>query len=283
MPSRLMTMSARDSLIISGTTLWVALSLVALPATVAAAQPLRELCPTRPGLGTAPCIVDKGRVIAELGLVDWTADRSATSSVNTVLVGDILLRYGLTDLAELQIAWTTFGHTRERDKASGNVTTNGGIGDFTVALKHSLRNPEGGGFSIALQPFVALPLGGSAIGSGDWETGLLVPMSYDLNDDFQLQLTPEIGASADSDGRGRHFSGGAVIGLGVSVSHKVSATFELSAFRDRDPDGSTTELLAGLSSAWQPSNNLQFDIGTSFGLNRNSSDIQLGIGISGRF
>lgn len=259
------------------------LTIVALAATGASAQPLRELCPTRPGLGTAPCIVDNGHAIVELGLIDWTVESSSDSRADTVLAGDLLVRYGLTDLIEIQIGWTAFGHARERDKVSGSIAAKSGIGDLTFALKHSLRNPGGNGFSIALQPFVTLPLGGTAIGSGDWGAGLLVPISYDLNDDFQLQLTPEIGASVDSDRRGRHFSGGAVIGLGFSLSDHVGATLEVSGFRDRDPADATTELLAGLSLAWQPTASMQLDVGTAFGLNRNSPDAQLAVGFSGRF
>lgn len=257
--------------------------LTALVRCPAHAGEIRDLCPTRPGLGTAPCIVDSGHLLIEVGLGDWTIDSDRDTRTDTLLVGDLLIRYGLSNLEELQFGWTPFGRVRERDKSTGRVARAEGVGDVTVAYKRSLSNPDGNAFSVAIQSFVTLPIGGSPIGSHDWSGGLLIPMSFEVSDRVQLQATPEVDASVDGDGHGRHAAYGIVAGLGFGLSENTGITLEFSSFRDRDPAGHTIELLAGLSATWQPSKNVQLDIGGALGLNDDSPDVNLAVGISSRF
>lgn len=257
--------------------------LIALNPCQASASELRDLCPTRPGLGTPPCIVDAGHLLVEVGLGDWTVTSDPDTRTDTLLIGNLLVRYGLSNVDELQLGWTPFGHVRQRDKATGSIARTEGVGDISLAFKHSLRNPGGHGLSVAVQPFVTLPVGGSAIGSHDWSTGLLIPISFDVTDHLQLQATPEVAASVDGDGHGRHATFGGVAGVGYAISKETGVTVELSAFEDQDPGGHTTKLLAGVSATFQPKDNLQFDVGAAFGLNRDSPDAELSAGVSGRF
>lgn len=256
---------------------------IALIASPAAAQEQRELCPDRPGLGTPACTVDRGEVIFELGLGDWTRDRQGPVRTDTVQVGDALVRVGLTDSLEAQLGWTAYGHVRVRDRAAGTVGKASGVGDVTLALRQNLRNPDGSGFSVAVMPYASLPAGGSAIGAGDWGGGLLVPMSFDLSDSVSLGITPQVDAAVDGDGDGRHLGYGSVAGLGFGLSDSVSAAAEVSLYRDRDPGGHNTQALAGLSMGWQPQGDMQFDVGVNLGLNRDSPDAELYFGIARRF
>ncbi|MGK2910024.1 MAG: transporter [Sphingobium sp.] len=259
------------------------LLLAAAFAAPAAAQDLRDLCPARPGLGTPPCIVDKGHVLAELGIADWTRDQDDDTRTDTIQGGDLLLRYGVDTNSEVQIGWTAYGHQRERDRLSGDIDKASGVGDVTLAYKRSLAQPDGSGFSVALQPFAILPTGGSAIGDGDWSAGLIVPVSAKIAKGVELQLSPEVDAAVDEDRDGRHLSFGTVAGLGIDVSESVNAELEVSAFRDDDPSGHSTEVLLAGSFAWQPSDAWQLDVGSAFGLNADSPDARLYVGIARRF
>lgn len=253
-----------------------------LPAT-GAAQEARELCTDRPGLGTPACTVEPGKLVFELGLGDWTHEKEASGKTDTVLAGDALVRVGLTNSLEAQLGWTAYGHVRMRDRASGLVDKESGVGDVTLALRQNLHNPDGSGFSIALMPYVSVPAGGSAIGAGDWGAGLIVPVSFDLGSGLSLGLTPEIDAAVDEDRNGRHLAYGSVVGLGFTVSDAVSGALETSLTRDEDPSGHATQALAGLSFAWQPSDDLQLDVGANVGLNADSPDREVYIGIVRRF
>lgn len=243
----------------------------------------RDLCPDRPGLGTPACTLDPGRLQLELGIGDWTRNRDAGTRTDTFTAGEMLLRWGLDSRTELQVGWTAWGRVRVRDGVSQPTVGDSGTGDATLAIRRNLRNPDGSGTSIAVMPYVSLPTGGGAIGAGDWGAGLLIPLSFDLDGAFSFALTPSLAAAVDEDGDGRHLAYGSVIGLGVDLGSNLGASFEFSATRDEDPAGHTTDALAGLSLGWQPSDDVQLDVGANLGLNRASDDVGLYIGISRRF
>lgn len=244
---------------------------------------LRELCPDRPGLDTPPCIVDAGHVMAETGLADWTLDRQPGERTDTWRLADTLVRFGLGASTEAQLEWTPLGHVRTRDRQTGTLDRATRAGDITLALRQSLRHPDGSGASIALQPFVTLPVGRRPVGAGDWGAGLIVPASFELSDKLKLAVSPEIDATVDEDGAGRHLAYGAAAGVTAEVSEKLSLTAEAEAMRDRDPAGHGTEERAALSFAWQASDDLQFDAGSNLGLNRDTPDVEFYAGIARRF
>lgn len=253
------------------------MALIAAPALAE----VRDLCPERPGLDTPPCIVDAGRVLAEVSAIDWTRDRQAGARTDTVLIGDALVRLGLTDGLEGQIGWTAYGHVREKDAAG--ISRHSDIGDVTTALKVSLAHPDGSGASVALKPYVILPAGGGAIGAGTWSAGLLIPLSFDLGADLQLALTPEMDAAPDEDRSGRHLAYGSAIGLADKISDALTVSVEAQLIRDRDPGGHSTLALGQVSLAWQPGKDTQFDIGAVAGLNHASPDVEVIAGLSRRF
>lgn len=260
-----------------------ALFIVSLVPAQAAADELRGFCADRPGLGTPTCIVDRGHVVVETGIVDWTREFARPRS-DTVVVGNLLVRYGLTDTLEVQIGWDGYNFLRTRDTQPGLFAKRAdGAGDMTFALRQSLRNPDGSGFSVAVMPYVTAPTGSDTFTAGDWGGGVIVPISLDLGRGLSLGLTPRIDASVDGDGDGRHLAFGSVIGLGFALSETVSAALETSLVRDDDPYSPTTEALAGLAFAWQPVENLQLDLGVVAGINSDSPDAEVYAGVARRF
>ncbi|MBV9842486.1 MAG: transporter [Sphingomonadaceae bacterium] len=260
--------------------------IAALLLGVAAAPALaeeRDFCPERPGLDTPPCIVDKGRLQAELGLADWTLDRQPDSRTDEIDAGQIQLRYGVTDSTELRFGWTAYGHVRVRDRATGAVDRMSGTGDVTLGVKQSLLDPGGDKLSIALLPTVSLPSGGQAIGAGDWGASLALPASYPLSDIFQLELTPEVDAAVDADRSGRHLAYSVAGGLGAKLSKAWSVTGELQTSHDDDPSGHRSEHRAAFSAAYQFGKDFQIDAAAIAGLDHQTPDVEAYFGISHRF
>jgi len=247
----------------------------------AKAAPLRDFCPDRPGLGTPPCTMDQGHLAVELGLGDWTLTRQGGAREDDLATGDLLVRYGLTPNLEIQAGWTAYTHARTR---SGNaVARTGGVGDVTLALRQNLQNADGSGFSVALMPYATLPTGSAGIGAGDWGAGLLAPMSYRLPHGVTLGLTAEADAAVDADGDGRHLAYSAIVGVDLALTGKIGAAAELEFVEDEDPTGHSAQELAGLSLDWSPSENVQFDVGTNIGLNRDAPDLEVYFGVARRF
>jgi hypothetical protein len=263
----------------------MAAMMVATPAWAQSAAPAQEdraYCPTRPGIGTTACTIESGRVSIETGVVDWTRDDTASERSDAVLIGDTLVRVGLSDTIEAQLGWTPFGHSRTRDKITGAIDKADRVGDVQLGFKANLVHPDGSGFSAAIQPFVTAPVGRSPVGAGDWSGGVVVPVSFDLSPALNLQFSPEIDAATDEDRHGRHLAYGSVVGLGVRISEAVNATLEVAGTRDEDPDGHTTELYSAISASWMPSKNLQLDVGTTLGLSHDADDLELYFGVSRR-
>jgi hypothetical protein len=128
-------------------------TIIALTASAAQAEPeLRDFCADRPGLNTPPCTVDAGHFQVEIGLGDWTLDRQPDSRTDTILAGDLLVRYGLDQTTEVEVGWTSFGHVRVRDTATGEVTRTARTGDVLLSVRKSLAGPDG---KVAIQPFSA--------------------------------------------------------------------------------------------------------------------------------
>jgi hypothetical protein len=111
----------------------------------------------------------------------------------------------------------------------------------------------------------------------------VVPITYDLSDTVNLEVTPEIDAAVDQDGHGRHVAASAVVGLGFALNDKLTLTVEGQALRDDDPSGKTTQGLASASLAYMATKDLQLDLGGVAGLTKNAPEIEFYAGVSRRF
>lgn len=254
---------------------FAALLLGVLLATPAIAQEEPRFCPNRPDLGSGACTTLPGQVHVELSVLDWQRDEDAETREDQLIAGDVLLRIGLGSTTEVQLGWTAAGSVRTRTLASGAVSRDAGTGDVMIGLRQNLKNPDGQGLSIALEPSVTLPTGGDAIGAGTWSAAMTVPVGLELNNDWALAFTGTVGAVADSDGEGRHSAFGAILGLQRSLGDTVTLVGELAANREDEPGERRTETFAAASVAWRPVQRVQLDLLAVVGLNRDSPDVRL--------
>ena len=238
----------------------------------------REFCADRPGLDTPPCTLSPGVVMVETGLAAIAHTSGGGAIDDTLTFGDLLVRVGVAQSAEIEVGLTSFVRDRQRD-ASG-VSTTRGLGDMIVAVRRGIAGPNG---PIALHAFVTIPTGKAGIGAGDWGAGLIVPMQFDLGQKFQLALSPEVDAAVNASGSGRHEKYGGVIGLSHPLSKAVGLTGEVVAFRNDEPAGHETVAQAAASLAWQVSKQWQLDLEGDAGLSKAAPDYQLKLGFAHRF
>lgn len=258
---------------------FIILAALAAFATPAGAEQ-RDFCAERPGQTTPPCTLAPGTVMIETGLIDWSRSIDDSGVTDTTLVGGSLFRAGVTDRLELQVGWLPYGHVRTVDSANRIARSRAGSGDASIGFVYGSAT---GGGPVAVQGFVTLPTGGSAVGAGDWGAGLRVPVQFDLGHGVAAALTPEIDAAVNASGKGRHVEFGGATGLSLALAGKLSLGVDLAAFRNDDPGGAATIATAGQSLAWQAGKSLQFDFGAAEGLNRSSPRARLYAGIAKRF
>lgn len=235
------------------------------------------ICADRPGIASSTCTVPASRVQVELA-IDWSFQEDGADRTDTLLAGAALVRIGVGARTEVQAGWTAYG--RVRDRSGGVRSRDEGAGDAMIGVRH--RFFERGKLSAAIQGRVSLPVGGSAIGAGDWSVDLLLPVEVELGSSYLL-FSPSVSAAADADRRGRHLAYGGAFGFGFNLSERLSAQLDLSIARDDDPLGASTEALAGLGLAYGVNDDLQLDIGANVGLNRDSADLQIYVGAASRF
>lgn len=253
-----------------------ALAVLVLPAPAHADD--REFCADRPGFDTPPCTLSPGEVMVETGLAAIAHTSGGGIIDDTLTYGDILVRVGVAQSAEIEVGLTSFVRDRQRD--AGGVSATRGVGDMVVALRRGIAGPNG---PIALHAFVTLPTGKAGIGAGDWGAGLIVPMQFDLGHQFQASLSPEIDAAVNASGSGRHVQYGGVVALSHPLSKAVGLTGELVAFRNDEPAGHETVAQAAASLAWQVSKDWQLDLEGDAGLSKAAPDYQFKLGFAHRF
>lgn len=257
-----------------------------VPVTAAAQDSNADrLCSERPGLTTSACITAPGRLQTETGLGDWTLERRDGERVDTVLIGDTLIRYGIGGKTEVRLGWTPFGVQRDRG-ADGTVMRARRIGDASIGIKTSIvERKNDTGLAMSAIATALLPVGRQPIGAGDWGATFQLPITYRTSKTISLQLTPIVSAAVDDDGRGRHALYGSAAEIEYALSETLKADLSAQITRDDDPDRTIrgTPALGSLAVSWQSDRNTQFDVGTNVGLNRAASDVEAFVGLSHRF
>ena len=251
----------------------MALALVLCPSVFADTA----LCPDRPGKGTSPCTVDAGHWQAELGLYDTSLMRRSGVTTDTASAISLLLKYGVSGAIDLE-AGMAFYQSLRIHGATG-TTQDGGIGDLYLHAKY--QPATGSGFALVFDPFVKLPTAES-LGNGAVETGLVVPLSYDLGAGWSLAATPEADLLRNSSGRGHHLNAVNVIGLGRSFADGLTLGAEVWTGQNDDPGNASSQYSFDLDAAYVTDKDTQLDAGINLGLNRQTPDVEFYAGISRR-
>jgi len=258
---------------------WWAAALLTALAAPALAQDAGNVrfCPNRPSLGASGCTTLPGQVQVEVSGIDWQRSDDGETREDDIHA-EWLARLGVTRNSEVQVGWVPLGTVRSRDLASGDVTRQSGPGDVTLGWRRAISHPDGKELSAAIQPYVTLPVGRSGIGAGDWSSGMVLPVFWQVDRKWSLDFTGQVAAAVDEDGHGRHFDATGVVGVGYSLSDAVIANAEFSIERDRDPQHHAVRTLAAASIAWQPTQRTQFDVIAVAGLNHDAPDARLAVG-----
>ncbi len=238
-----------------------------------------DLCVNRPGLDTPPCTLPASRVMVEVGALAWEHSAGLAARDDTLTYGDMVLRVGLGRATELELGLG--GVTRARSRVGALVSTARGLGDATIAVRHGFGGEAGA--KVAVQAFISAPVGRAPGGAGDWGAGLLLPIALPLPAGFTLATTPEVDAAVNGSGHGRHLAWGGVAGLSHAVTGTLSASVEISAFSDEDPDGHSAESRLALAAAWHAAPAVQIDVELDIGLTHGAPDHALILGFARQF
>jgi len=185
--------------------IWLCLS------SASAAADEQPICADRPSKSTGACTVPEGRFQVETGLVDWSHDHSSDGTMDFTTIGSSLLKYGVSDRADVEVGVTPL----ELLRAPGERES--GFGDMLLRVKYRLT-AEDAAFQAALDPFVKLPTANHRLGNGKVEAGLGLAASVPLGKTgLTIATDPELDLLADEDGHGRHAAMVQVLNIGAST------------------------------------------------------------------
>ena len=252
-----------------------------LCASSAAAADEQPICADRPGKSTPTCTVPAGHWQIETGLADWSLQKASGERDTSLVIGQTVFKYGLTDHSDIQLELTPW--QRATSSGPGFRDSASGFGDIDVIYKHRVT-PADSPIQLALYPYVKMPTAQRPLGNRKWEGGLLVPIDYPIpKSPFTIELTPEVDWVADAGGRGHHAAMVQVASLGWQANDKLTLSADIWSQWDWDPSGTTRQASADGSVAYLLSKDVQLDAGADFGLNRVTPDVELYAGISKRF
>jgi len=245
----------------------------------ACADELGPICPDRPGKGTSPCTLADGHAQAELGLFDESFQRRAGTTTDTGNAGSLLAKWGVSERMDVEAGMALYQFQRVHN--STGTATSSSVGDLFL---HAKYNPLAGDgpFALVLDPFLKLPTAGGGLGNGAVEGGLVLPMGYDLGNNWSLAMTPEADILLNAAGTGHHANLVDVVGLGKSFG-PFSLGVEVWGDQNIDPAGTISQYSFDLDAAYLTNNDTQLDCGLNLGLNRATPDLEIYFGVSRRF
>ena len=245
----------------------------------AAAASEAPICADRPSKANGTCTVPAGHVQVETGLIDWTRDRSAGDRTDVTRWGSTFVKSGIGGSSDLELGVTPFETVRVR---GADHATLSGVGDAVVRWKQRLSAADAP-VQVALIPFAKLPTASHNLGNGKVEGGIAVPLNTAVAKAVTLTIGPELDLRADADGHGYHAAMVQLVNLGWQATSKFALGAELWAQWDWDQGGTRRQASADVSAALLLADDLQLDGGMNFGLNRQTSDLEVYAGISRRF
>ncbi|HEX8876347.1 MAG TPA: transporter [Phycisphaerales bacterium] len=155
---------------------------------------MRAVDTDRPDTTESPHTVDAGHFQFEWSFADFSYDRrnDAGETARVWEVAPVNIKIGLLNNTDIQFLLTPYIRERTTDRATDSTTTIDGFGDATIRLKQNIVGNDEGDFALAIMPFITLPPAKRSLGVGDVECGIIVPMGFDLPNEFSLGLMGEI-------------------------------------------------------------------------------------------
>ncbi len=242
-------------------------------------EEMRELSTDRPDKTESPYTVDAGHFQIESDLVNWTHDIENGTELDALAIGAVNLRVGLTQNLEFNVILEPYHY--ERTRTRGRRDTDDGFGDLTLRGKLNLWGNDGGSTALGVLPFVTLPTASGDFGADRTEAGIILPLSIELAEGWNLGLMTEVDfVSEDDGGHTTH-----VINS-VTVSHDL--TDKLGVYLEffseiPTEDTSAWEGTVDVGFTFALTDNVQLDAGANFGVTDAADDINPFVGVTVRF
>ena len=227
----------------------------------------------RPGLTTSPALVPPGRFQVEFGLPNVVLTRGDGVD-SAAWSAPLLLRYGISSALELRLGSSTYSILRDE---AANATTKG-FSDIELAAKVPLCEADGLLPQASLIGGVVFPVGDKDLSSREAGYDINLAMQWNLNERDSVSVLAAVVRTpvGDDDSVVGNFA----LGYGRAFDSQWTGFVEVGYFPGFH--AAEDQEFAGAGVTYLIDNDLQLDLSGDFGLNADSPDAILGVGISWR-
>ena len=258
------------------TALVLAAALLLLPLAARADDEKDKVQPDRSGAATSTSTVGAGAVQIEAGF-NYGHERSGGAPTEKRFGLEAAVRIGLTEAFEVGFMGEPLVRLR-------NEVDDTGHGDFMLLAKYRFFDPPQGSPwpSLAVLPFVTLPVTEEPFGSGKTDFGAILLASFELPWQFSLDLNA--GVAAIGQNRPSGYLAQAIVrgGLSRAIIESVTLFTDLVYTSRGEREGRDTVILdAGV--IWWPARRVALDASVVTSLAGNAPDWTVRAGVSVRF
>ncbi len=238
---------------------------------------LRELSTDRPDTTESPFTIDAGHVQLEMDFVNATRDRTDGVKTTGWGVAPFNIRVGVLNDFELGVFIAPWSRVTSTSRGGPSERVQG-FGDVTVRAKYNFWGNDGGASAFGLIADLTLPTARGGLGVERTEGALILPVSFELADGWEL------GAMTGAEFHARDTGGYRAawintITVGHDLTKTVGAYVELTSSTGDGPHIATLD--AGLT--WKLNASTQLDAGFLVGVSRRADDLTVFTGLSRRF
>ncbi|MEO6150674.1 MAG: transporter [Mucilaginibacter sp.] len=227
----------------------------------------KSMTADRPDVSETPRTVDAGHFQYETDLVSYERERSGNEKQQHWIFNQANIKLGILKNTDFQAIVQTYGSDINQEPGKQKETVSG-FGDITLRIKQCLYGNYSGNFSIALMPYVKIPTN-TYNGNNLVEAGLIVPMLFELPNNWGIGTQVEGDYARDKDTPGYH----AEFMQSLSIGHPLFKPFEIIAetyytynFKDHHIENFLNSALICTIS-----NNVKLDAGLFYGLQRETT------------
>lgn len=247
---------------------------------ITSAQSTDVIVADRPDFVNSASVIGASRFQFETGIaVERDRNNRRTDRTTTT---PMLLRFGLGDRWELRLetAGYTVSRTTESQGDPRNKAT--GYGDLAIGMKWRATDNSGLRPTTAILATIETDSGSRSFRGNDWRPSLQFPAEWELADDWGLAVMPGVSLGKDDSGK-RFYSGLFGIVVGKSWTERFRTFVELAAPDITRSKYGGTVASFDIGAAYLLSSQWQVNTALFKGLNDNTTDLAVTIGLSARF
>ncbi len=243
---------------------------------------VREMSTDRPDTTESPYTVDAGHVQVEASFFDYTRDDDGGGDFEAYSIFPTNLKIGLTNNADLQLAFEPYVRQRFDPDGGGDDETADGFGATQLRLKINLWGNDGGDTAFAIMPFVQFPTADDDFGGTDHlQGGVILPLAIALPNEWGLGLMAEFDAVRDNADEDYELQFVHTATVGHAIVGDLSGYVEYIGVTDTE-EGTGYLSLIGAGLTYGVNENVQLDTGVNVGLSDDADDFNVFVGISVR-